>query len=133
MGSDNLFSKRREERKKRKENIQKQKSNKWLIICEGTKTEPNYFQEVIKDINKNLTDEYKLNVKIIGKGKNTISLVKSVDELLNYIDESKTSTIPYGKIFVVFDKDDFKSDFFNKAILTCEKNGYIPLWSNQAI
>lgn len=133
MGSDNLFSKRREIRKKRKENIQKQKSNKWLIICEGTKTEPNYFQEVIKDINKNLTDEYKLNVKIIGKGKNTISLVKSVDELLNYIDESKTSTIPYGKIFVVFDKDDFKSDFFNKAILTCEKNGYIPLWSNQAI
>ena len=71
MGSDNLFSKRREERKKRKENIQKQKSNKLLIICEGTKTEPNYFQEVIKDINKNLTDEFKLNVKIIGKGKNT--------------------------------------------------------------
>ena len=41
MGSDNLFKKRREERKKRVENIKKQKSSNWLIVCEGTETEPN--------------------------------------------------------------------------------------------
>lgn len=35
MGSDNLFYKRREERQRRKENIQKQRSSKWLVVCEG--------------------------------------------------------------------------------------------------
>ena len=133
MGSDNLFAKRREERKKRKENIQKQKSSNWLIVCEGTQTEPNYFKEAIDEINKNIDDKYKLKVKIVGKGMNTTSLVNSVDELLNNIDDCKTSTIPFGKIFVVFDKDSFSLNSFDKAVLLCEKNGYIPLWSNQAI
>lgn len=41
--------------------------------------------------------------------------------------------IPYGKIFVVFDKDSFSDDEFNKAINMCNKNGFIPLWSNEAI
>lgn len=43
MGSDNLFKKRRDERKKRKENIEKQRSSNWLVVCEGVETEPNYF------------------------------------------------------------------------------------------
>ena len=66
-------------------------------------------------------------------GMNTTSLVKSTQDILNEIDEYKISTIPYGKIFVVFDKDSFSSESFNKAIEMCERNGYIPLWSNQAI
>ena len=64
---------------------------------------------------------------------NTTSLVKSTQDILNEIDEYKISTIPYGKIFVVFDKDSFSNESFNKAIEMCERNGYIPLWSNQAI
>ena len=64
---------------------------------------------------------------------NTVSLVNSVEDLLHDIDEYKISTIPYGKIFVVFDKDSFTPEAFNQAIIMCEKSGYIPLWSNQAI
>ena len=45
MGSDDLFKKRRAERNKRKENIRKQKSSNWLIVCEGKETEPNYFEK----------------------------------------------------------------------------------------
>ena len=37
------------------------------------------------------------------------------------------------KIFVVFDKDSFSDDDFDDTIKMCEDNGYIPLWSNQAI
>ncbi len=133
MGSDDLFKKRREERRKRKENIKNQKSSNWLIICEGTETEPNYFKGAIDELNKGLLDDYKLKVKIVGMGRNTVSLVKSAEEFLNEIDNYKTSIIPYGKIFVVFDKDDFDADNFNMAIEMCENNGYIPLWSNQAI
>ena len=133
MGNDKLFSKRREERKKRKENVEKQRSSNWLVVCEGEQTEPNYFKGAVDAINEGLEDNYKLKVKIVGKGMNTISLVKSVEDLLNDIDEYKISTIPYGKIFVVFDKDSFSSESFDAAVSMCEKNGYIPLWSNQAI
>ena len=133
MGTDNLFYKHNKERIKRKENIKQQKSNTWLVVCEGTKTEPNYFKRAVEIINKQLDDDYKLKVEFVGLGKNTVSLVKSVDNIERTIDKYKLKTIPYGKIFVVFDKDDFDADLFNNAIKMCEENGYIPLWSNQAI
>ena len=133
MGSDDLFKKRREERKIRKENIKKQKSSKWLIVCEGEKTEPNYFKGAVSYFNKFIEKDYRLKVDIVGMGMNTTSLVESTDNLLNMVDKYKKSTIPYGKIFVVFDKDSFSNESFDKAIKMCESNGYIPLWSNQAI
>jgi len=133
MGSDNLFNKRRSERKKRKENVEKQRSSNWLVVCEGKQTEPNYFIGAVNEINKKIEDKYKLKVKIVGKGTSTTSLVKTVSNLLNEIDEYKMSAVPYGKIFVVFDKDSFSKQSFDKAVSMCEKKGYIPLWSNQAI
>lgn len=116
MGSDNLFNKHREERRKRKENIEKQRSSNWLVVCEGLQTEPNYFKGAVDAINEKIDSRYKLKVKIVGKGMNTTSLVKSVEDLLNEIDEYKISTIPYGKIFVVFDKDSFSPKEFNEAV-----------------
>ena len=95
-------------------------------------TEVNYFNSVIKEINKTLPVNYRFKVKIVGKGINPTFLVKEADKLLNDIDVLKRAAIPYAKIFVVFDKDDFDDRQFNKAINMCEKRGYIPLWSNQA-
>lgn len=132
MGSDNLHIRRAAERKRRRENIIKQKSSNWLVVCEGTKTEPNYFEKAVDEINKGIDDEYKLKVKVVGKGMNTTSLVKAAD-LQVKIDKYSTSIVPYGKIFVVFDKDSFDPKDFDEAIQMCEDNGYIPLWSNQAI
>lgn len=133
MGNDNFHKRRVEERKARKENTKRQKSSTWLIVCEGTKTEPNYFEKAIKEINKKIdNDEYKLKVKIEGKGMNTTSLVKATD-LQVEIDKYSSSVVPYGKIFVVFDKDDFNEKDFDEAVKMCEDNGYIPLWSNQAL
>ncbi len=132
MGSDNLHSRRINERKKRKVNTIKQKSSNWLVVCEGEKTEPNYFEKAVEEINKIIDDEYKLKVNVIGKGMNTKSLVKAT-ELQVKIDKYSTSIVPYGKIFVVFDKDDFDSKDFDEAVKMCIDNGYIPLWSNQAI
>lgn len=132
MGSDNLYIRRSAERRKRKENVEKQKSSNWLIVCEGKKTEPNYFEKAIEEINKSIEDKYKLKVKIVGKGMNTRSLVKAA-ELQVEIDKYSNSIVPYGKIFVVFDKDSFEPKDFDTAIKMCEDNGYIPLWSNQAV
>lgn len=71
MGSDGIFTKHRLERKTRKESIIYQKPSKWLVVCEGIKTEPDYFSGAIEEINKNLPNEYKFDVKIVGKGMNT--------------------------------------------------------------
>ncbi len=98
----------------------------------GKKTEPNYFEKAVDEINKGIDDEYKLKVKVVGKGMNTTSLVKATD-LQVRIDKYSKSTVPYGKIFVVFDKDSFNPENFDEAIQMCEDNGYIALWSNQAI
>lgn len=133
MGNDNIFKKRREERKRRKENVEILRSSTWLIVCEGEQTEPNYFKIAIEKINKDIDEKYRLKIKIIGMGKNTLSLVKSVEDIQNYIESIKTTVIPYGKIFVVFDKDSFNAELFDGAVTMCEKKGYIPLWSNQAI
>ena len=133
MGSDIFFNKRRVERQKRKENVIKQRSSHWLVVCEGAKTEPNYFKGAVTAINQGIEDKYKLKVTVVGKGMNTLSLVNSVEDFLNNIDAYKISTVPYGKIFVVFDKDSFSPSAFDNAIIMCEKKGYIPLWSNQAI
>ena len=51
--------------KKRKENVIKQKSRTWLIVCEGKQTEPNYFKGAVDEINKKIEKQYKLKVKIV--------------------------------------------------------------------
>lgn len=132
MGSDNLHVRRSAERRKRKENVVKQRSSNWLVICEGKKTEPNYFEKAVEEINKHIDDEYKLKVKIVGKGMNTKSLVKAT-ELQVEIDRQAYTVVPYGKIFVVFDRDSFDAKDFDEAIKMCDDNGYIALWSNQAV
>lgn len=132
MGSDNLHTRRAAEREKRRENTLKQRSSNWLVVCEGKKTEPNYFEEAVDEINSFIDEPYKLKVRVVGKGMNTKSLVKAAD-LQVKIDKAASGVVPYGKIFVVFDKDDFNDNDFDEAVQMCIDNGYIPLWSNQAI
>lgn len=134
MGNDNLFHKHRESRKKREFEIINQRPNRWLIVTEGTKTEPIYFGRIVEIINDNIEKDYALKCDIYGLGMNTVSLVKMTDKLQYKIDcIVKKHIIPYDKIFVVFDRDSFSSTNFNDAISMCRNNGYIPLWSNEAI
>ena len=88
---------------------------KILIICEGENTEPSYFNQF-----KMKTAE----VKAIGEGYNTISLV----ERAKYWSEKAD----YDQIWCVFDKDDFSDNDFNKAIIKSESYGFHVAFSNQA-
>ena len=56
--------------KKRKENT-RLKIVRFLIVCEGSRTEPNYFQALVRDRYSEVRDE-----KIVGEGKSTCALVK---------------------------------------------------------
>ena len=96
----------------------------YLIVCEGKKTEPNYFNGLKKKINEkygNKVDVLIPNIEIKGTGRNTTDLVKYAQKYVNY------SNKVYGKVWVVFDKDDYSDEQFNKAIESCDYNA---CWSN---
>ncbi|MCI7466311.1 MAG: RloB family protein [Bacteroidales bacterium] len=96
---------------------QKHIRQKFLIVCEGERTEPNYFKALTKGIES-------IHCEIRGKGKNTKSLVKEAITLKANND--------FDKIWVVFDKDEVPDNDFNDAIKKAEKNGIECAWSNAA-
>ncbi len=71
--------------------------DKVLIICEGSKTEPNYFNGL-----KNAHRLNNANVKIIGKGATPMKIVDFAKE--KYRNEEIAGD-PFDKVFCVFDKD----------------------------
>lgn len=93
---------------------------KILIVCEGTKTEPNYF-ESFKRLNHGTT-VYDIEVK--GLGANTTSVVDKAIDLKNKGN--------YDRVWAVFDKDSFSDDKFNGAIIKAEQNDICCAWSNEA-
>ena len=123
MGTDNLNKRRSKERRERKSKELETRTETWLIVCEGKKTEPNYFKALFDYINSK--SNKKINVKIKGVGKNTKNVVNSVDSFFDYSDQLVSNTkIPYGKVFTVFEKDSFTDDNFNSAIIISEKRGF---------
>lgn len=115
-------------------------NNKWLFVCEGAKTEPNYIRNLIERINAVASSENQIDADIRGLGKNTLSLVGAVDIFFEYIDEEYGKMeVPYGNIGLVFDKDSFGKDQFNSAIHKAQElNMESPLstvytaWSNES-
>lgn len=97
-----------------------------LIVCEGEKTEPNYFKSF--DMMKNDSGVvYEVNCD--GGGINTLQVVDAAIELMN---KAKSVGKPYDSVWVVFDKDDFDAAKFDNAIFKAEANGIGCAWSNQA-
>lgn len=118
---DNAVVKRR----KRKEQKRKEKTKElrvyFLIVCEGEKTEPNYFKSFKSNIKSVV---YNLDIK--GAGASTKSLVQRA---IKYRD---TSSQDYDRVWVVFDKDDFDANNFNGAIALAVSEGIKAGWTNEA-
>lgn len=96
----------------------------YLIVCEGKKTELNYFNGLKKKINEkygNKVDVLIPNIDIKGTGMNTTSLVKYTQKTVNHANKV------YGQVWVVFDKDEYNDEQFNSAIDNCNYN---VAWSN---
>ena len=93
----------------------------FLIVCEGEKTEPNYFKSFPKQVGKIVYD-----VEFDGGG---ISTLKVVEEAIKLRDKSQQK---YDRVWAVFDKDSFKSTSFNSAILKAKANDIGCAWSNEA-
>jgi hypothetical protein len=110
MGHDKLFQKRNVLARPEKT----RKLRRILIVCEGTKTEPNYFRK-FKATNPEVFDA----IDVQGTGYNTVSLIT---EAINIKNEAIQKKEPYIETWCVFDKDDFPIESFEKAIKMAEQN-----------
>ena len=93
----------------------------FLIVCEGEKTEPNYFRSFPKQIGRIVFD-----IRFDGGG---ISTLKVVEKAMELRDKSPQK---YDRVWAVFDRDSFKANSFNSAITKANANGVECAWSNEA-
>ena len=109
----------------------KSKRKFYLIVCEGEKTEPNYFESLKNTLPKGVLSVY--DFKIDGTGYNTESLVRKAIDLKTAW-ENQLGGRKIDKLWVVFDKDSFKPEAFNNAIEMCLNNApnVEAAWTNEA-
>jgi len=97
----------------------REKSPSFLIVCEGEKTEPNYFKGF----------ELNITVEVIGAGFNTETLVSHTQKIRTKAEKDKR---PYSDIWVVFDRDSFPADDFQNAITKAQQAGFGVAYSNES-
>ncbi|HEY9822492.1 MAG TPA: RloB family protein [Candidatus Sericytochromatia bacterium] len=90
---------------------------RFLIVCEGEKTEPNYFRSFC--VPKNVAE-----IDVQGLGENPSKLVQSAKELKEQED--------YDQVWCVFDRDSWTVEDFNNAIKNANAQGFKVAYSNEA-
>lgn len=95
-----------------------------LIVCEGEKTEPHYFEALGAELPKHVVE-----LDICGEGFNTLSLVAKAQELR---DKRAGGDYPFDHVWVVFDRDSFAPYHFDNAIHKAEADHIKCAWSNVA-
>ena len=96
---------------------------RFLVVCEGERTEPNYFKELVKDRYSEVRSE-----EIVGEGRSTCALVKRAADIKTQLERQRQ--LPFDRVWVVFDKDDFND--FNEAIQLASRKEFYPAWTNEA-
>jgi hypothetical protein len=99
-----------------------------LIVCEGTKTEPNYFKGLISSLGLDKPSR----VVIDGTGFNTLGLINAVGKIASEWIDDRNPTVKFSSIWVVFDRDSFPPDKFDNAISSGRSRGYKVAYSNEA-
>ena len=89
---------------------------RFLIVCEGEKTEPSYFDD--------LRVRGRIPGKVKGIGESPVRVVKHAIKLMKEDD--------YDQVWCVFDRDIFPVKNFNAALRLAEKHGIKVAYSNEA-
>ncbi len=93
---------------------------RFLIVCEGEKTEVNYFKAF--DVPK------KIEVTVRGEGKNSLSLVNKAIQIIDNLKQDDS----FDQIWCVFDKDNCSKEQFNQAERLAKENNVKIAYSNEA-
>lgn len=115
--ADQLFKKKKAKMLFEREEEKRSLKEKILIVCEGKKTEPNYFRAF--PVNPEIVE-----VQIEGEWRNTRSLVEEAIRL-------KTQK-SYNQVWCVFDRDSFPADNFKMACNIAENQNIRVAYSNEA-
>jgi hypothetical protein len=93
-----------------------------LILCEDTKSSRDYFASFPHDRSQ-------VEIECVGTGMNTDSLMEYAVEKAN---EARRDRAQYERIWVVFDRDSFPEENFNRAFeLARTQKRITPCWSNE--
>ena len=125
---DNAVLKRLAQKEKRRIKGSNTKRRYFLIVCEGTKTEPNYFESLKKELPRGILEK----IDIEGLGKNTLSIIEEAIKLREQAYKERNWI--YDEVWAVFDKDSFPDRNFNNAINRGEslKQKIDCAWTNEA-
>ena len=95
-----------------------------LIVTEGRKTEPLYFNSLVEYIHLHYADDtiFQPNIDVQGRGRSTVNLVKEANQV-----RAQAHKI-YQQCWVVFDKDEYTD--FNEAIALAKEYDINVAWSN---
>lgn len=107
MGADHQAKHRQDGRSLRRKAASRKSADRVLIICEGSKTEPQYLDEIRQE--QRLPTAY---VYVIGavEGNDPLSVVNYAEKLfLNGDSYSKIKPRDFDQVVVVFDRDDHHS------------------------
>ena len=115
--SDALYRKRKSTRLRRKTRNRGAPRPVFLIVCEGEKTEPNYFRAFRVP-----------SAHVKGAARNTLSLVEYAE--MTRKRAARDDEI-YDQVWCVFDRDEFDAGQFNEAVKTAERYGFRVAWSNE--
>lgn len=98
----------------------------FLIVCEGEKTEPNYFRAIKRQMKSGAGSK----VEVVGAGAHTQDLVECARKV---IAKRRAEGLPmYYHVWIVFEKDSFEADDFDNAVKMAESEKWHAAWSNEA-
>jgi hypothetical protein len=99
----------------------------FLIVCEGIRTEPIYFNYFKKFLPNHLLE----TIEVSGQGDNTINIV---DIAIKKRAEREKNLLlpPFDEVWAVFDKDDFPADRYDNAVVKAQEFGIEAGISNEA-
>ena len=101
-----------------------------MIVTEGARTEPLYFEAIRNRINYQFHGSW-ISIEILGAGMNTVSLMELA------VSATKSSLNAYSHVWLVYDRDSFPADDFNAVAIFCkncsdEETKYHAIWSNES-
>lgn len=111
-----------------------------LFVTEGTKTEPRYLKSMIDCIAAKVGEGVRQQLVIYGGGDNTLNLLEKAERMINSVGTSSDMTKGFQHVWVIYDKDDFPADHFDKTVTDCEKKSkdyhkknlsFHAVWSNE--
>lgn len=99
---DNAYKKRFERQETKRRQDVRLKRRFYLIVCEGTKTEPNYFRGLKENRPPGVVELVDLDVE--GTGHNTLTII---DDALKVKQRLERVGRTIDEVWAVFDRDSF--------------------------